>query len=53
MMATMDLAQPARRHVRVDLRRRNVGVAEERLDDSEVRSAAEQVRGERMPEHVR
>ena len=40
-------------HVRVDLRRREAGVAEQLLDDAQVRAALEQVRGERVAERVR
>ena len=43
----------ARRDVRVDLRRADVGVAEERLHDAQVGAAAEQVRRERVAQRVR
>jgi hypothetical protein len=39
-------------HVRVDLRGREVGVAEEFLDDTQVRAVVEQVRGEGMTQCV-
>jgi len=39
--------------VRVDLRRRDVGVAEQRLENAEVGSAGKQVRREGVAEHMR
>jgi len=39
--------------MRVDLGRGDVGVSEEILDDSEIRTPCEQMCGEGMPEHVR
>src|SRR5437016_13959777 len=47
------LAQPAGCDVRIDLRRADVGVSEERLHDAEVGAAGEEVRRERVPERVR
>ena len=41
------------KHVRVDLRGRDVGVAEELLHDAQGGAAIEQVRREGVPEHVR
>src|SRR4029077_8782852 len=52
MMPTVNLAQPARCHVRVDLRGRGVGVNEEGLDDPEVGTAGEEMRREGMAEDV-
>src|SRR5258706_11462263 len=46
-------SQPGRRDVGVDLRRRQALMAEQLLDDAEVRAALEQVGGERVPEGVR
>ncbi len=40
-------------HVRVDLGRADVGVAEHLLHDAQVRAALEQVRRERVAQHVR
>src|SRR5947207_5767910 len=45
--------EASRRHVRVDLRRREVLVTEELLDDAQVGAAVEQMRGERVPQRVR
>ena len=39
--------------MRVDLRRADVAVAQEFLDDAQVRPAADQVSGEAMPQRVR
>ena len=39
--------------VRVDLRRREAGVAEQRLHAAQVRAAIEQMRGETVPQFVR
>ena len=49
----VDGAQPRIEDVRVDLRRRQIAVAEHHLDRAQVGAALEQVRGERMPQHVR
>ena len=53
MKAVVDRPQPRLEHVRVDLRRRQVGVAEHHLDRPEIRAAVEQMRREGMPQHVR
>ena len=53
MKPVVDRAQPRLEHVRVDLRRRQVGVAEHHLNGAQVGAALEQVRRERMPQHVR
>ena len=45
--------QPLLVYVRVNLRRRNIGVAKHFLDDSQVRAIAEKVRRETMAEQVR
>ena len=44
--------QATGRHVRVDLGRREVLVAEQLLDDAQVRAAVEQVRREGVPQRV-
>ena len=49
----VDLAQPRRRHVRVDLRRAEARVPEEFLHRAQVRSPVEQVRRRGVPEGVR
>ena len=46
-------AQRARRQMRVDLRRRDVGVAEHRLHGAQVGAALEQMARERVAQHVR
>ncbi len=53
MKRVVHLPQPGFEHVRVDLRRRQVGVAEHGLDRAQIRAALEQMRRERVPEHVR
>ena len=53
MVDGVQLLQSLARHVRVDGRRRDVGVTEEQLDDAQIRAVIEQVSGERMPQHVR
>ena len=40
-------------HMGVDLRRRNVGMAEQLLDHAQVRAVLQQVRGEGMAQDVR
>ena len=40
-------------HVRVDLRRRNVGVAEQLLYDAQIRPVLEKMTGEGVSQHVR
>ena len=46
-------AQPLLEHVGVDLRRRDVGVAEELLHDAEIGAVLQEVAGEGVAEHVR
>ena len=53
MILLVDLPQVLPVDVRVDLRRRNVGVAEHFLHRAEVGAALEQVRRERVPQRVR
>src|SRR5690606_32447393 len=52
MVSLVQRAQPGARDVRVDLRRRDVGVAQHGLERPEVRAVLEQVRGEGVPERV-
>ena len=47
------LHQPRTVDMRIDLRRRDVGMAEQRLQHAQVRSAREQVRGKGVAQHVR
>ena len=49
----IDRHQPVNADVRIDLRRRERGVAEDLLDAAEVSAALEQVGGRRMPQSVR
>ena len=53
MVLRVQLLQPLARDVRVDRRRRDVGVTEQQLHDAQVGAVVEQVRGERVPQHVR
>src|SRR6266849_5777230 len=53
MMSLVNLLQPLLDNVRVDLRCRNVGVAEHQLHRSQIRAALQQMRGKTMPQHVR
>jgi hypothetical protein len=53
MKTPMHFPQPAARHVRVNLRRVDLRMAEQFLDDSQVRSVLQQMRGKAMPQHVR
>src|SRR4051812_6087327 len=45
--------EPVIEHVGVDLRRRYVGVAEHLLQATEIGAVGEQMRGERVAQHVR
>jgi hypothetical protein len=49
----MQLLQPLARDVGVDLRGRDVGVAEQQLHHAQVGAVVEQVRGEGVAQHVR
>ena len=40
-------------HMGIDLRRRNIGVAEQILDDAQVRAVLQQMAGEGVAQHVR
>ena len=51
--AIVDRPQPRLEHVRVDLRRRQIGVAEHHLDRAQIGAAFEQMRRERMAQDVR
>src|SRR5690349_10834911 len=53
MKTVVDRTQTRFEDVRVDLRRREVGVAEHQLNGAQVGAALEQMRRERMPQHVR
>src|SRR6478736_3416393 len=53
MEAVVDLAESRFENVRVDLRRREIGVAEHRLNRAEIGATLEQMRRERMPQYVR
>ena len=53
MGVAVGISQAARRDMRVDLRRREVLMAQQFLDDTEVRPTVQQVRGERVAEGVR
>ena len=51
--AVVDIPQTRLEHVRVDLRRREIGVPEHHLDGAQIGAALEQMRRERMPQDVR
>ena len=53
MVLRVKLLQPLARDVRVDRRRRDVGVAEQELHDAQVRAVIQEMRRERVPQHVR
>ena len=53
MKLLVNAAQVFAVNVRVDLRRRDVDVAEHLLDRTQVGTAFEQVRGEGVPQRVR
>src|SRR4030065_1803086 len=53
VMLLVDLTEPFRGHVGVDLGRRDVGVPEHRLHRPQVRPARQQVPGERVAQRVR
>jgi hypothetical protein len=52
MELAVHLAQPRSTHVRVNLGRADAGVAEQFLNDPEVRAVLEQVRRETVAQHV-
>src|SRR6185369_12903978 len=53
MKAVVDRAHPLLQHMRVDLRRRQIGVAKHHLNGSQIGTTFEQMGGERMLECVR
>src|SRR5258705_5292611 len=53
MKTVVDRSHPLLKHVRVDLRRREIGVAEHHLDGPEIGAAVEQVGRKGMAQHVR
>ena len=53
MVLSVDLADTGGVHMRVDLRRADVGVTEEFLDGADVRAVRKHVRGEAMSKNVR
>src|SRR4029077_15614778 len=53
MKLFVHLLQPSPRDVRVDLRRRDVGVPEHHLYGAQIGTVFQQMRGEGVPEHVR
>ena len=52
MEPRMNRLQPVLIDVRVDLRRTDVAVAQQLLDDAQVRAAADEVGGEAVPERM-
>ena len=53
MVLRVQLLQPLARDVRVDRRRRDVGVAEQQLHDAQIRAVVQEMRRERVAQHVR
>src|SRR5438874_1146596 len=53
MKLPVDCLQALLVHVRVNLRRRNIGVPEHFLDDPEIRAVAEEMGREAVPQQVR
>ena len=53
MMVVDQPHQPLLQHMRIDLRRRNVGVAEQLLHGAQVGAVLQQMAGEGMAQHVR
>ena len=53
MQVAHQTLQPLLEHVSVDLRGGNIGVAEERLHDTQVGAVVQQMARESMPQHVR
>ena len=53
MMFLIDSSQSVERHVRIDLRGRNIGVAQDRLHRTQVRTVFHHVRGTGVAQHVR
>ena len=52
MRRAVDLLKLADRHLRVDLRRLQIGVAEHRLNEADIGAAFEHQRRHGVPEHV-
>ena len=53
MVLRVQFLQPLARDVRVDRRRRDVGVAEQELHDTQIGAMVEEMRREGMAQHVR
>lgn len=53
MMFSMELFQPLARNVGIDLRGRNVGVAQQHLYDAQIGAMVEKMRSERVAQHMR
>ena len=47
------IREPRTVHMRIDLSRRNIRMAEHLLDDAQIRAVAQEMRRERMAQHVR
>ena len=45
--------QPLFEHMGIDLRGRNIGVAEQRLHNAQIRTVMQQMAGESVAQHVR
>ena len=53
MELPVNVPQPAPRHMRIDLRRADVRVAEQFLDDAQIRAMLQEMRRKTVPQHVR
>ena len=53
MMLCMQFLQPLPRHVRVNLRRRNIRMSQQQLHHAQVGAVVDQVRREGMSQRVR
>ena len=49
----MDVSQPSAFHVRIDLSRRDICMPQHGLNGSQIGPTFQQMRGKRMPQHVR
>jgi len=52
MVGCVELLQSLARNVGIDRRRRDVGMAEQQLDDTKIGAMIEQMRRERVPQHM-
>jgi len=53
MKLPMNVPQPVPRHMRINLRRADIRMAEQFLDDTQIRPMLQQMRRKTVPQHVR